>query len=301
MRSFKQFPVFAVMLGLAALLGQTPAAAAPKSSITGTPGLTFSVNRTSVSAGETATLSWSSTNVSKCMASGGWSGRQASSGTYRTPQLQSRTRYTLTCYGNTKVERSVLVDVTQPAPTTTTTTSPSTTEPTTTTTTTTVTPKLNLTASASAVLSGQSVSLTWTGEGVSNCQASGSWSGTRSTSGSELRSNLTQSQSYTLTCSSASGTVMAMTSVTVSSSGTQLSWQPPSENIDGSQLTDLAAYRIYVGTISRNYYTQIELGDVSASQYFVNLEPGEYYLAMTAIDAEGNESALSNEVRKIIQ
>ena len=94
---------------------------------------------------------------------------------------------------------------------------------------------------------------------------------------------------------------MAMTSVTVSAGGTQVSWQPPEEKIDGSPLTDLAAYRIYVGTISRSYYQEIDVKDVSKTQYFVNLSPGEYYLAMTAIDAEGNESALSNEVRKVVQ
>jgi hypothetical protein len=92
-----------------------------------------------------------------------------------------------------------------------------------------------------------------------------------------------------------------MTSVQITSGGTEITWSPPTRNDDGTPLTDLAAYRIHVGTISRSYHQQVDVSDPAATRHFLELQPGEYYIAMTALDAEGNESALSNEVRKVVQ
>ena len=72
------------------------------------------------------------------------------------------------------------------------------------------------------------------------------------------------------------------------------------ENVDGSPLTDLAAYRVHIGSASRNYNQQITLSDPLTTEYFVPLAPGEYYVAMTALDLQGNESAYSNEVLKTV-
>lgn len=136
---------------------------------------------------------------------------------------------------------------------------------------------------------------------MSNCVASGAWSGARASSGTELRPALTATEHYTLTCQGANGPVVAMTSVQVWSGGTSLTWVPPSQRTDGSPLGGLAGYRIYVGTVSRQYYQQIDLANGSLTSYFVDLLPGEYYIAMTAIDTQGYESAPSNEVRKLVQ
>ena len=82
----------------------------------------------------------------------------------------------------------------------------------------------------------------------------------------------------------------------VSEGGKLLSWQPPQLNEDGSPINDLDKYRIYVGLASRSYGQPIELTDTATSSYFVELLPGEYYISMTAVDVDGNESAFSNEV-----
>jgi len=161
-------------------------------------------------------------------------------------------------------------------------------------------PTLTLTASSQAVRSGESATLSWTGEGVSNCQASGAWSGPRSATGSELVGPLLSNSSYTLTCDSATDKLFAVTTVLVTEGGTTISWQAPTQNVDGSALNDLAAFRIYVGTTSRSYDTQIDVIDPRASSRFVELLPGDYVFAMTAIDADGNESAFSNEVAKTV-
>lgn len=40
-----------------------------------------------------------------------------------------------------------------------------------------------------------------------------------------------------------------------------LSWNPPTANTDGSQLTDLAGYKVYYGTISGYYTQQIDVSN----------------------------------------
>jgi hypothetical protein len=164
-----------------------------------------------------------------------------------------------------------------------------------------VTPSLALSASATSIRKGESVTLSWTGAAVSNCQASGNWSGSRNASGSEQRDGLTASESYTLTCEAASGTIVAMTSVEVTTSGTAITWQAPTENVDGSALAGLSAYRIYVGSTSQAYDRQFDVTDATMTQFFLDLVPGDYYISMTAVDLDGNESALSNEAHRIVQ
>jgi hypothetical protein len=79
-----------------------------------------------------------------------------------------------------------------------------------------------------------------------------------------------------------------------------LGWQAPTENVDGSSLTDLAGYRIYYGEFSRAYTDEVPVGNAGSTEYAVTLPSGSYYFAMTAMDAEGNESGYSNEVVKIV-
>jgi hypothetical protein len=52
-----------------------------------------------VKASATSKLTWSSTNATTCLASDGWSGNEATSGTFTTGDLNTSTTYTLTCTG----------------------------------------------------------------------------------------------------------------------------------------------------------------------------------------------------------
>jgi hypothetical protein len=81
-----------------------------------------------------------------------------------------------------------------------------------------------------------------------------------------------------------------------------LSWQPPTENADGSPLTDLSGYNIYVGTNSNTYdYMEIRLDNPGLITYVVeNLDPGTYYFAATAFNSSGVESAFSREVVRAV-
>ena len=81
-----------------------------------------------------------------------------------------------------------------------------------------------------------------------------------------------------------------------------LSWDPPTTNVDGTSLDDLAGYKIYYGTSSGNYTGMIDITDPQKSDHTIeNLASGTYYFVATAYDTSGNESDFSNEVSKTIQ
>jgi uncharacterized protein (TIGR03118 family) len=64
------------------------------------PTVTLSVSPASITAGQSATLMWSSTQAASCTASGAWSGSQASMGSQAvTPTTSGSVTYTLTCTG----------------------------------------------------------------------------------------------------------------------------------------------------------------------------------------------------------
>lgn len=79
-----------------------------------------------------------------------------------------------------------------------------------------------------------------------------------------------------------------------------LSWEAPTRNADGSELDDLAGYRIYVGERSRTYDQTTDLPNPTATNAQITLPSGDYHVAMTALDREGNESAYSNEVLRSV-
>lgn len=74
-----------------------------------------------------------------------------------------------------------------------------------------------------------------------------------------------------------------------------LSWDAPTLNIDGTPCTDLAGYKVYVGTSSRNYSQVYDTGTLDTT-FTLQLTDGYYCFAVTAYDTSGNESDYSNEV-----
>ena len=80
-----------------------------------------------------------------------------------------------------------------------------------------------------------------------------------------------------------------------------LSWTPPTQNTDGSPLTDLAGYRIHWGTSLGNYSQSVTLTNPGLTSYVVeNLVPGTYYFVATAVNASGVESSFSGTASKTI-
>ncbi len=93
---------------------------------------------------------------------------------------------------------------------------------------------------------------------------------------------------------------MAMTTVQVLGS-TSIAWQAPSHNVDGTPIEGLSGYRIHVGSVSGSYNQTISLNNPAALAATVDLVAGEYFIALSVIDSAGNESALSNEVKRTVQ
>ena len=87
------------------------------------------------------------------------------------------------------------------------------------------------------------------------------------------------------------------TSTPASSSNVTFGWQAPTENSNGTPITNLAGYKIHYGTASQQYTQVAEVSNPSLSRYVMDSLPsGTYYFAITAYNSQGIESALSGEV-----
>jgi len=76
-----------------------------------------------------------------------------------------------------------------------------------------------------------------------------------------------------------------------------LQWQPPTENTDGTPLTDLAGYRIYYGVVAAELSDVIELPNPGLTTYVVEeLTPNTWYFSMTSLNDRGQESDFSNQL-----
>ena len=110
--------------------------------------------------------------------------------------------------------------------------------------------------------------------------------------------------------SSAGGSAAAGTGVAKSATGTAsqagttdksvtLSWNPPTQNSDGSSIDNLAGYTLHYGTSSEDYTGSIEITSPTATSYVVsgsNFPPGTYYFAISAYNAQQVSSSLSGEI-----
>jgi hypothetical protein len=238
------------------------------------PTVNLAAANDAVDSGTGTTLTWSSEHADTCSASGDWSGSKAVADSEAIGPLTADARFVLSCSG-AGGSASAAVEVAVNA----------------------LPPTLTFSVSEASVDSGGYATLSWSSSHAEECSASGGWSGTRATSGSEAVGPLQQGTTFSLACSGAGGNVLDMLTITVVSP-VSVSWVAPTENVDGTPLTKLAGYRLYVGQISGAYTDSISLSDPSATSHVLDLQTGSYYLAMTAIDGDGNESAFSNEIER---
>jgi len=158
------------------------------------PTASLSSSASSIDEGQSATLSWSSTDANSCSAS--WTGSNATSGSQSVnPALT--TTYSISCNGDGgNANDSVTITVNTP---------PTSTEPT-----------VTLSASESRINRGGSTTMNWSSTDATSCTASGGWSGSKSTSGSQSVA-LNDPATLTLTCVGDGGS--ASSSVTYTSWG----------------------------------------------------------------------------------
>jgi hypothetical protein len=90
-------------------------------------------------------------------------------------------------------------------------------------------------------------------------------------------------------------------SIQVATGDISLSWVAPSTRFDGTalSLSEIAGYKIYMGTSANRLEPVLDLEDGSLDRYVMeDVENGTYYFAITAYDTAGSESDFSNIVTK---
>jgi hypothetical protein len=160
------------------------------------PVVHISADPGAITEGEEATLTWSATNATSCIASSGWSGVRPTSGSeIVTPA--ATTTYVLECAGPGGVDSDeVMVAVTEVPE-----------EP--------IEPTVELTADPMTIDEGDSSMLTWNSENADSCTASGgSFTGAKSIDGSESVSPA-ETTIYSIECTGGGGAVSDSVTVTV--------------------------------------------------------------------------------------
>lgn len=133
--------------------------------------------------------------------------------------------------------------------------------------------------------------ITWEAKGVQSCTAAGGWSGTKALTGTETLPRIDRSMVYGLVCVTKDGRII-------------LSWQPPTQNTNGTPLTDLAGFKVYRATTQAGLTASqaTVLNNPSTTTYTINDAPlGMTWLAVTAYNAKGVESSMSTAVSKDVK
>ena len=80
-----------------------------------------------------------------------------------------------------------------------------------------------------------------------------------------------------------------------------LSWVPPTHNVDGTQLSNLAGYRVHYGQVSGQYDYSVSVGSPGITSATIeNLAPARWYFAVTAVTSSGTQSDFSAELSKAV-
>ena len=87
----------------------------------------------------------------------------------------------------------------------------------------------------------------------------------------------------------------------VANGSATVTWTAPTQNTDGSALTNLAGFNIYYGTSASNLNQSVQIANPGLTTYALgNLAPGAWYFAVNAYTTAGAESALSSIASKTI-
>jgi hypothetical protein len=101
---------------------------------------------------------------------------------------------------------------------------------------------------------------------------------------------------------SASLPAFSITVNAISLGSVSLSWTAPTQNEDGTDLTNLAGYKIYWGTTTGTYPNSVTIDNPTVTTYLVeNLAPGTYEFVATAFNTSGVESQYSGAATKVVQ
>jgi hypothetical protein len=128
---------------------------------------------------------------------------------------------------------------------------------------------------------------------------SGTLSGTPGQADIGMYSNITIS--VTDGAMSASLATFSVNVVATANGSATLSWTSPTQNNDGSPLTDLAGFRVYWGTSQGNYSNSVAIDNPGVTTYLVDqLTPATWFFVTTAVNRQGAESTFSNVASKTV-
>ena len=100
---------------------------------------------------------------------------------------------------------------------------------------------------------------------------------------------------------SASLATFTITVVDSANGSATISWFPPTQNTDGSALTNLAGYLIHYGRSAGNLNQKVKISNPSISRHLLgNLAAGDWNFAVSAVNSHGVESSLSDIASKTI-
>jgi len=131
-----------------------------------------------------------------------------------------------------------------------------------------------------------------TGSSSGGSSTTGSTTTGSSTTGSSTTGSSSTGSSTNGTSSSGAGSSSSSSSDTVS-----VSWEAPTENTDGSALTNLAGYTLYFGTSASAMTQKVSISTVGELSYVLaNLGSGTWYIEVVAVNSSGIQSAPSSVV-----
>lgn len=98
-------------------------------------------------------------------------------------------------------------------------------------------------------------------------------------------------------------------SITVPSQGAELppaavtiAWTPPTENTNGTTLTNLAGYHLYYGTSQSNLNKVVDITNPGLASYVLSdLTSGTWYFALTSVNTAGVESVRSAVISTMVE
>lgn len=126
----------------------------------------------------------------------------------------------------------------------------------------------------------------------------GTLSGTKTASGTTTLVAVANTGGTAVTVSYKNDCVGAST--TSSTGDATLTWVPPTQNTDGTALTNLASYKIYWGTASSALTNVVTLAAPASTKLLTGLPVGPFFVGITALTATGVESGKSNIASKTI-
>lgn len=131
--------------------------------------------------------------------------------------------------------------------------------------------------------------------------STGRLSGTPTAADVATYSNISISVSDGQASAALSAFAIAVTDAAAGTGTATLSWTPPTENSDGTALTDLTGYQVYYGQSQSNLNKTVTLNNPSLSTYVVeNLGSGTWFFALVAVNSSGTTSVFSSVATKTI-